>query len=116
LFVSLARKIQARKEFWFMSDISSIGSGGLGSVGPVNRTSLHPAQANGTPRLEASFESAAVDRVEVSESARWLDVLRRLPEVRLDRIAQLRQAIDDGAYDSDDKLDVALDRLLTEEL
>ena len=100
-----------------MSDISSIGSGGLGSVGPVSRTSLHASTANGTPRMaELAADSAGPDRVELSEHARFLDVLRRLPEVRLDRISELRQSIAAGEYDTDEKLDHALDRLLTEEL
>ena len=100
-----------------MSDISSIGSGGLGSVGPVSRTSLHAATANGTPRLpELAGDPASPDRVELSEHSRFLDLLRRLPDVRLDRISELREAIAAGEYDTDAKLDQALDRMLTEEL
>jgi anti-sigma28 factor (negative regulator of flagellin synthesis) len=53
--------------------------------------------------------------VEVSDVARFLDELRRLPSVRLDRIESIRQAIEAGAYETEQKLDTALDRLLSEE-
>lgn len=100
-----------------MSDIASIGSGSFGSVGPVGRTNLHATQANGTPRI-AGLETTETlgDRVEVSDVARFLDELRRLPSVRLERIEQIRQAIEAGAYETEQKLDAALDRLLSEEL
>ena len=100
-----------------MSDISSIGSGGLGSVGPISRTGLHTSHANGTPQsADPATNRLDLDRVEVSEHARFLDLLRRLPEVRLNRIDEIRQSIAAGEYVTEEKLDVALDRLLTEEL
>ncbi|MDP6556758.1 MAG: flagellar biosynthesis anti-sigma factor FlgM [Pirellulaceae bacterium] len=37
-----------------------------------------------------------------------------MPDVRTDRVAELRAQIASGAYETDAKLDVALDRLLDE--
>jgi anti-sigma28 factor (negative regulator of flagellin synthesis) len=99
-----------------MSDIASIGSNGFGSVGPVSRLNLHATSANGTPRIAGlDLTDTSGDRVEVSDVARFLDELRRLPSVRLDRIESIRQAIEAGAYETEQKLDTALDRLLSEE-
>jgi anti-sigma28 factor (negative regulator of flagellin synthesis) len=99
-----------------MSDIASIGSNGFGSVGHVSHMNLHDTSANGTPRIAGlDLTDTSGDRVEVSDVARFLDELRRLPSVRLDRIESIRQAIEAGAYETEQKLDTALDRLLSEE-
>jgi anti-sigma28 factor (negative regulator of flagellin synthesis) len=77
---------------------------------------LHATSANGTPRIAGlDLTDTSGDRVEVSDVARFLDELRRLPSVRLDRIESIRQAIEAGAYETEQKLDTALDRLLSEE-
>ena len=43
-----------------------------------------------------------------------LDAIRELPDIRQDRVQQLRAAIADGSYETADKLDGALERLLDE--
>ena len=35
-------------------------------------------------------------------------------KIRTDRVAQIRQAIEAGTYETQDKLDIAIDRLLDE--
>ncbi len=57
---------------------------------------------------------SASDELTLSDSARFVDQARDLPEIRSDRVAQIRAAIADGTYDNDAKLSVALDRLLNE--
>jgi hypothetical protein len=59
-------------------------------------------------------QSSAGDRVELSERARFLDLLRRLPEVRMDLIARARGAIADGDYVTDEKIGAAIERLIDE--
>lgn len=93
-----------------MSDFA-INSAGSGPVGPVNRTTPAP-HLNGTAHHgRAAQEPPAIDRVELSDFARHLDRLRQLPEVRLERIARAREAIEAGAYDSERVLDETIDRL-----
>ena len=103
-----------------MSDFSTIGPGVNGSIGPVNRVSAPSSPASGTTsRITLPVEHAAAgdpDRVELSSFARFLDQLRQLPAVRQDLVAQVRQAIDAGTYESEDKIDIALDRLASEDL
>lgn len=54
------------------------------------------------------------DEVEFSAEANWLNQVNDLPDVRADRVADLRAQIQSGQYDSNDKLDIALDRFLDE--
>jgi len=94
-----------------MPDISSIGPG---SPEPLNRTSTNASfRENGALQEKTAVNSQA-DRVELSDHARFLDRLRQFPEVRMDRIERIRQAIDDGSYETDEKIEVAIDRLVEE--
>jgi flagellar biosynthesis anti-sigma factor FlgM len=98
-----------------MPDISAIGHG---SVGPTDRTSAphnrlepDPGHAVDPPRADPDRPG---DRVELSEHARYLDSMRRLPSVRDDRVQQIRDAIAEGRYETEEKLDRAIDRLIEE--
>ncbi len=100
-----------------MPDIASIGHG---STGPISRPGAasdafasrnglaHPAPAR--PGDDRPAESA--DRVELSDHARYMDRLRELPGARIDRVSQVRAAIIEGTYDSQEKFNIAVDRLL----
>jgi len=103
-----------------MSDLSSIGSNG--SVGPINRITASP-YINGVAKAAQTVEpvsrlgvSAESDRVELSDFARYLEQIRKLPDARLDRVTQVREAIAQGTYETGDKLDQAIQRLAEEEL
>lgn len=113
-----------------MSDISSIipgipgGPGGYGPAGPVHRNGAASyaapvAPVENAPTVEAANRISSLtsgeDRVEVSDFARYLEQLRRLPDVRLDRIAAARQAIVDGAYDDEQVLNATIVRMTEEE-
>ncbi len=94
-----------------MPDIASIGHG---QVGPIDRTS----SASGVRRDVVDIGGAVPapperpgDRVELSDHARYLDHLRRLPDVRHDRVREIRAAIRNGDYETDEKFDVAVNRL-----
>ena len=105
-----------------MSDISSVVPNGSGSAVPVNRVFASNAtapthRAASVVEVIASRSEAAVgDRVELSNFARYLDRLRQLPEARIDRVTQVRQAIAEGSYETPDKIEAVLDRLAEDEL
>ena len=40
--------------------------------------------------------------------------IQDLPEIRTDRVAQIREALEAGTYETQEKLDIAIDRLLDE--
>ena len=112
-----------------MSDISPIvpgnpgPTGGYGTAGPISRNgaaggpaSVPSHSAADSDRFDSSISSfAGEDRVEVSNFARYLDQIRRLPEVRLDRIAAARRAIAEGLYESEEVLDRTIERMTEEE-
>ncbi len=89
-----------------MPEIPSIGHG---SVGPMDRAAPASMQsARGKPEIDRTSERLG-DRVELSEHARFLALLRQSPDSRLETI---RRAIGKEIYETDDKLDGAIDRLL----
>ena len=97
-----------------MPDISSIGPAGNNPVGPLDRPASVAGrrdEASATTRPAAPPERPG-DRVELSVHARFLEQIRHLPEGRHDHVDEVRSAIDAGTYATQDKLDVALDRLL----
>jgi negative regulator of flagellin synthesis FlgM len=58
----------------------------------------------GTPR----------DHVEISPLGQMLDGIDRLPEIRHEKVAEIRRQIEAGTYETPDKLERALDNLLNE--
>jgi flagellar biosynthesis anti-sigma factor FlgM len=99
--------------FAVMPDISSIGTG---PILPLERSVTHDrpvgAETNGLLSPPARPGDRQADSVELSDHARYLDKLRHLPDVREDRVAEIRSAIARGSYDVGHRLDVAIDRLL----
>ena len=82
---------------------------------------LHGAQSISGPHnarvsqpQASSYTSAPADELSISDAASFVDQARNLPEMRMDRVQQLRSAIADGTYATDQKLNMALDRLLNE--
>lgn len=86
-----------------MSDIPPISN-------VVRTLNALPGQSANGPR--AARSESPVDEVEISETGRMLSSLRSEQPLRLDKIAQIKQAIADGTYETDQKLQVTIDRLL----
>ena len=74
------------------------------------------------PRLAAfgveAGQSASVatprDHVEISPLGQMLDGISRLPDIRHEKVEEIRQQIASGTYETPEKIQVALDRLLDE--
>ncbi len=95
-----------------MPDISSIGHG---SVGPVDRSAQQSTRRDNAPPEKADSPPLRPgDSVELSDHARFLDTMRHMPATRHDRIEQVRQQISDGTFETEEKLETAIDRLLDE--
>jgi negative regulator of flagellin synthesis FlgM len=54
------------------------------------------------------------DHVEISPLGRMLDGIGSMPEIRHERVAEVRQQIALGIYETPEKLELALDRLIDE--
>lgn len=84
---------------------------------------VHSAQPISAPHKFGGVQSAqapqarglsGVDQLDISPEAEMLSQVHNLPEVRQDRVAEIRAQIKNGTYDTDEKLDIALSRLLDE--
>lgn len=100
-----------------MADISSIGQG---SVGPLNRydntTATNDSLRHDRPG-NRERPGRGGDSVELSDHARYLARLRDAADTspaRRKHIAEIREAIADGSYETDDRLRSAIDRLMRE--
>lgn len=65
------------------------------------------------PSPESQVQSTS-DQLELSEAGQIASRLSEMPEIRADRVAEIRAAIADGTYETEEKLAAAVDRLLDE--
>jgi len=82
---------------------------------------LHGAQPIGPPHAAKVNRPAATpssgpiqDEVQISDAGRLLDQVHDLPAIRQDRVSQIRQQIAEGTYETPEKLQIAVERLLDE--
>lgn len=68
---------------------------------------------NAQPPASNGYTSGA-DQLDISREADLVSRIHDIPDVRADRVAELRAAIESGTYETPDKLDIALGRLLDE--
>ena len=87
-------------------------------IGPAH---LHGPQPVGPPHSSHAAKPAPpsdgapiIDEVEISEAGRLVDQARAVPEIRQDRVDAIRAQIAEGTYETPEKLDVAVERLLDE--
>lgn len=83
---------------------------GINNVhGPQNISQPHRASSTtNTPATQSG------DSVEISSEAAFLSRINDLPEIRSDKVADIRAQIAQGTYETGEKLDVAVSRLLNE--
>jgi len=87
----------------------------MSEVGPIQ-----PTRATTTPSFtrtpRTSFTAGATsrnaDQVEFSSEAQFLSKLAELPDIRQSLVDRVRAEIDSDTYITDDKIDLALDRLV----
>ncbi|MBS0201459.1 MAG: flagellar biosynthesis anti-sigma factor FlgM [Planctomycetes bacterium] len=95
-------------------DMDVSGMGSVHGSGPVR--SAVPAAASGlaqptAPNAAQSPLKSSQDELEISAAGHMLDRLSETPELRAERIAQIKEAIENGDYDTDEKLEAALARM-----
>jgi anti-sigma28 factor (negative regulator of flagellin synthesis) len=82
----------------------------VGSNSPVNKIVNNPVQ-KAIP-TDAPKQLPAADRLELSGVSHLLKTLKANGDVRTDKVAEVKAALEAGTYEDDKKLDVAVDRLL----
>ena len=82
---------------------------------------LHGPQSIGPPHSSRVSKpappdhSASIqDELEISDAGRMVDRVRDVPEIRQKRVDQIRAEIAAGTYETDEKLQIAIGRLLDE--
>ena len=88
-------------------DVSGIGS----ASGATPARAVSPANPVSQPSTASSVVSPR-DQLEISSAGKMLDRLSETPEVRAERLAQIKEAIENGAYDTDEKLEAALSKMI----
>jgi len=88
-----------------MNDIAPIGRSNYAAMGSTSRR-------GDTSTLPTTGTQRGNDEVTLSDNARYLSQMQQMPDVRQDKVAAVRQAIDDGTYETDEKLNAVLDPLL----
>jgi anti-sigma28 factor (negative regulator of flagellin synthesis) len=87
-----------------MSSINNVGGNS-----PVNRVVANPIYKSVS--AEAPKQMPATDKLQLSGLSSMLKLAKE-SDVRIDKVAQVKEAIAAGKYDDDAKLDIAVDKLL----
>jgi negative regulator of flagellin synthesis FlgM len=80
--------------------------------GPQSINAPHRAQA--ARPAAANYQAQETDQLDISREADLVSRVRDIPDIRADRVAEIRAQIADGTYETGDKLEIALSRLLDE--
>jgi negative regulator of flagellin synthesis FlgM len=86
-----------------------------------------PQPVNGPQGVQPSNPTTAADQVQApdqleisqeaemaSQAAELVEYVHQLPDIRTDRVDEIRAAIEAGTYETEERLDIAVDRLLDE--
>jgi anti-sigma28 factor (negative regulator of flagellin synthesis) len=102
------RKYSRIDEESYMNNIYGINRAG----GP------HPLRpqitGNSGPSQPKAVRCEKVDPVEISDMARMMHKIGQLPEIRPEKVQPVKQAIIQGRYENEEKLNIALDEFLDE--
>jgi len=86
-----------------------------GAGGAQGPQAIYPRLAAFTVEAgQAAQTQAPRDRVEISPIGRMLDGVARLPEIRHEKVEEIRSQIAAGVYETPEKLELALDRMMDE--
>ncbi len=76
---------------------------------------INPPHRNSASAAPAAPERAhQSDQLDISREADLASRVRDLPDIRAQRVAQIRAQIEAGTYETEHKLDVAVGRLMEE--
>ena len=85
-------------------------TGGVGGPQPIqpgsNRKPVSP--------VPSSEPTARTDKAEISSHARLLQKLREMPDMRTDLVDEVKSQIEDGTYETEDRIRAAVDRMFEE--
>ena len=95
-----------------MNNISRI-SGAYSSIPTLGKAETTPT-AQETSR-NFSYNNGE-DQVEISDRARYLSQISDMPDIRQEKVNQIKQQLAEGTYDINGKFSMAFDKLIDEEI
>ncbi len=84
----------------------------IGSNPPITR--LQGSQASESVQGLQDAGTRATDTVEISDSARYLSEIKKLPDVRQEKVQSAREAIASGQFETPERINGTVDRLMEE--
>lgn len=87
------------------------GPGGIGGPGRIEFHRIQPqSAADPTPVVQGPVG----DRVEISEVSRLIDKLAEVPDIRMDRVQELRALIQADRFETPERIAGAVEKILEE--
>ncbi len=83
---------------------------GIGGAGRIE----DPRKISRTSPTQGASSPPPADKVEISEGARLISEALTLPQVRADRIEEVKRLIDSGKFETDERLQGAIERFIQE--
>ena len=86
----------------------------MSDIPPISASTTLPGTPPAQPTRSAPATAPAglQDRVEISQVAQSLSTLELGDDVRVDKVLAIREAIANGTYETPEKLDIAIGRLI----
>ena len=86
------------------------------SISPIGPNIPITCLQGSTDVSQGSQDAATskTDTVEISDSARYLGEIRKLPDIRLDKVREARELIAAGQFETPERIDGTVNRLLQE--
>ena len=85
---------------------------GPGGISGPNRIEPQRVYAGRTEKSDLGPKVG--DRAEISEAAQLLNKLAEVPEIRMEKIEELKELIATGRYETKEKIERAIDKLMEE--
>ena len=87
----------------------------ISPIGPnIPITCLQGSKATDVSQGSQDAATSKTDTVEISDSARYLGEIRKLPDIRLDKVREARELIAAGQFETPERIDGTVNRLLQE--
>lgn len=83
-------------------------------TGPAKTLPITQQQPGADRQAPKSDYNEPADRVEISDLGAFAAKLKDLPAARVQRVAQIRAEIEAGTYETSDRINGTVDRLLQE--
>ena len=84
---------------------------GIGGHNPIQKIVAQPVQKQ-LPATPATANKAIADKVQLSHVNQMLATLKSGGDIRADKVNAIRAQLKAGTYESEAKLDAAIDRLI----